>query len=330
MKERHRLSMLSSSPQTAPRLVVGSDDQSARIWDLATGRVIRHLQGHSGAVHAVAFSRDGKRALTGSWDNTARLWDVATGKELRTFQEHTAGIYAVAFSSNGREVLTGSWDSNPRLRNSTTGETRLQWKPLEMLYSVEMSPDGKRLVTGGTGRVASVWDVTTGKFLRDIKADFGGRIYSAAFLPDGKKLLVGGGDLTDGGENPARLFDIESGMELRQFAPHKGAVYKMTISPDGRRLVTVDKDYSPRLWDTGSGQEMHRFTGHRGVVNAVAFSPDGKRLATGSQDGTVRLWDVASGKELVQATIRNKSWSSRPLMGGLMQMNWTKWPAPTG
>ena len=79
-----------------------------RLWDLATGREIRKLEGHSDAVNSVAFSPDGKTALSGSEDNTLRLWDLATGREIRKFEGHSGAVSSVAFSPDGKTALSGS------------------------------------------------------------------------------------------------------------------------------------------------------------------------------------------------------------------------------
>ena len=71
------------------RIVTASDDNSARIWDAATGKQIAALQGHTDRVRSAAFSPDGRRIVTASDDNTARIWDAATGKQIAALQGHT-------------------------------------------------------------------------------------------------------------------------------------------------------------------------------------------------------------------------------------------------
>src|ERR1039458_7214185 len=76
--------------------LTGSEDNTARLWEVATGDEIRRLEGHSGPVYSVAFSSDGRWALTGSFDKTARVWEVATGKEIRRLVGHSKEVTSVA------------------------------------------------------------------------------------------------------------------------------------------------------------------------------------------------------------------------------------------
>jgi uncharacterized caspase-like protein len=97
-------------------------DNAAQLWDAATGREVHRLKGHTGWVHAVAVSPDGKLLLTGSYDGTARLWDATTGRLVRRLEGHTSAVMSVAFSPNGEFILTGGGDSTTRLWRTATGK----------------------------------------------------------------------------------------------------------------------------------------------------------------------------------------------------------------
>ena len=75
-----------------------ADDNTARVWDVATGEELHTLAGHTGRSTRRCFSPDGKLVVTASRDNTAKVWDVATGKELHTLAGHTAPVCSAAFS----------------------------------------------------------------------------------------------------------------------------------------------------------------------------------------------------------------------------------------
>ena len=72
------------------RIVTGSWDQTAKVWDARTGTPLLDLKGHTGFVMSVSFSPDGTRIVTGSYDGTAKVWDARTGTPLLDLKGHTA------------------------------------------------------------------------------------------------------------------------------------------------------------------------------------------------------------------------------------------------
>ena len=96
-------------------LASGSLDNTIRLWDAASGALLRTLEGHTDDVNSVAFSPDGRALASGSADNTIRLWDAASGALLRTLEGHTRPVNSVTFSPDGRALASGSWDGTVRL-----------------------------------------------------------------------------------------------------------------------------------------------------------------------------------------------------------------------
>ena len=113
------------------RLVTGSQDGTATVWDPADGTQFRTLQGHRRPISAIAFSPDGLRIITGSHDNTARLWNAANGKELLTFRGHANWITSVAFSLDGRRIATASLDGSAKVWEAATPEQVAVWQQEE-------------------------------------------------------------------------------------------------------------------------------------------------------------------------------------------------------
>jgi hypothetical protein len=129
------------SPDGA-RLLSGSWDKTLKLWDAATGRLVRTLAGHSDWVLSVAFSPDGARLLSGSRDNTLKLWDAATGQLVRTFAGHSESVFGVAFSPDGARLLSGSRDTTVRIWNVGTGQ---------LLASLLAAPNGEWLAITPAG-----------------------------------------------------------------------------------------------------------------------------------------------------------------------------------
>jgi RNA polymerase sigma factor (sigma-70 family) len=156
-----------------------------------------------------------------------------------------------------------------------------------LIYSLAVSPDGKRLVTGAAGRTACLWDLETGKLIRELGRKT--HIMGVAYSPDGKKVAVA--------TNPVRLYEAASGQEIAQLEGHQNGVLCVAFSPNGKMLASSSHDQTIRLWDLAMAKELRRCEGHQSAVYSVAFSRDGKTLASGSLDKTVRLWDPDTGKE---------------------------------
>jgi hypothetical protein len=99
-------------------------------------------------------------------------------------------------------------------------------------------------------------------------------------------------------DDTLKLWDVETGREIRTFTGHTNGVYSVDFSPDGKRALSGSGDYTLKLWDVETGREIRTFTGHSPWVYAVAFSSDGKRALSGSKDYTLKLWDVETGHEI--------------------------------
>src|SRR3972149_7791919 len=82
-------------------VVTASSDNSARVWDAASGETVAMLQGHTGPVLSAAFSPDGKWVVTSSNDKTARVWEAATGRSVAVLSGHVNGVIDAAFRPDG-------------------------------------------------------------------------------------------------------------------------------------------------------------------------------------------------------------------------------------
>jgi RNA polymerase sigma factor (sigma-70 family) len=176
------------------------------------------------------------------------------------------------------------------------GEVRRFEGHPDWVYTVALSPDGKRALSGSSSvndadGVVRLWDVAAGKERSQLEGHTAG-VMGVAFSPDGKRGLSGSDDQT------ARLWDLDTGKEVRRFEGHTDQVWAVAYAPDGKGVATGSRDQTIRLWDAETGKELKRFEGHTDGLLALAFAPDGRRLLSGSFDATVRLWDVAAGKEV--------------------------------
>ncbi|MCC5666113.1 hypothetical protein LC653_19845 [Nostoc sp. CHAB 5784] len=117
-------------------------------------------------------------------------------------------------------------------------------------------------------------------------------VWSVSFSPDGKTLASSSSDYT------IKLWNLETGKEIRTLTGHDNDVKSVSFSPDGKTLASGSGDNTIKLWNLETGKEIRTLTGHDNWVFSVSFSPDGKTLASGSGDATIKLWNLETGKEI--------------------------------
>jgi WD40 repeat protein len=109
-------------------IVAGDSDGKINVWDLATGRLVRNLEGHKKLVLALAVTPDGRRIVSGSWDHTVRVWDLPTGRLERTLKGHTDIVYSVAVTPDGARIASAG-DQSLRIWDIKTGNSVATWTP---------------------------------------------------------------------------------------------------------------------------------------------------------------------------------------------------------
>ena len=116
-------------------------------------------------------------------------------------------------------------------------------------------------------------------------------VTSVRFSPNGARIASGSDDFT------IKIWDTESGMELRTLTGHTAPVSCVRFNQDGARIVSGSYDGTVKIWDTESGQEMRTLMAHAAVAS-VGFSSDGSRIASGCGDNMIKIWDTESGEKL--------------------------------
>lgn len=294
---------------------VTEQDRAVRVWDLATGQQIQEFKPSSGFVRAVAFSPDGEHVLSGTWNSTdggtLQLWNIATGQLDRRFYGHSDIISDVQFTPDGQRVLSVSWDRTLRIWDVDTGVQlqRLEGH-LDRLLHARFTPDGEYVLVG-TGNIGNnipdpaadakvdpsvwLWDLKSRAEIRrlDGHQDW---IWSVDISPDGRYGVTGSGPINPPtnreGDYSVRLWDLQTGEEIRQFLGHENTVNSVAFSPEGTQIASAGWDGLVRVWNVESGEEIGSFQNHNDRVLSVAYAPDGQTLVSGSRDKTVRVWDI--------------------------------------
>jgi RNA polymerase sigma factor (sigma-70 family) len=283
-------------------------------------------RGPSGKLVAAALSPDGKILAAAPYQGTVRLWDVATGKELppiKSDKESTISGLTFAPDIRALAVARGTglihvYDLDTGKEIVSVGQKRDKFKinGLEVdvgVSSMAFAADGKTMLVADfvidnkvPRQVVKVWDVKTGKEVRQLKrpdSAFG----NIAVAPDAKTIAWR--DFTAGA---VVLWDVDNDKELRQLKCGQDlTLAALTFAPDGKVLAIKSSRGPIQLWDVVADKQIAELgedrrgnpgKGFQFIVSdnlgngQVAFSADGKTVVSGSNN-TVRVWDVAIGKE---------------------------------
>ena len=129
-----------------------------------------------------------------------------------------------------------------------------------------------------------------------IQTGHSSRVNCAVFGPNRRWLASGSAD------HSIRLWDVDSGRELRALHGHKNWIKSLAVNRNGEHLASGSNDGTVKLWNVSSGREIRTFEGHAGPVEVVLFSPDDRWIISGSTDQIIRIWDAATGREMQTLT----------------------------
>ncbi|HEU4354033.1 MAG TPA: BTAD domain-containing putative transcriptional regulator [Actinomycetota bacterium] len=229
----------------------------ATIWDIETGSFhLRPFQASGG--WDIRVSADGTIFATVGPMGRVRLWNSATGESLGTITTDVV-VGAIAFSPTGSTlaIVHAEGESNGTVELWDVAErSRIATLPVEggmdpWNGTIAFSPDGRLLASGGWDGIAHVWDVRTGKLVRELNLGLAGA-FSLDFSPDGRILAVGGWSPV------ASLWDVATGAQIGPTLTAGDGRASIDLSPDGRWLLLTHADGRGALYDVDPGSWVQR------------------------------------------------------------------------
>ncbi|HZU35972.1 MAG TPA: hypothetical protein VFA18_08695, partial [Gemmataceae bacterium] len=256
-------------------LAVEDGAQDFILWDVATGRKLRHIkQAPKYGLTGLAFSPNGKKLAGTFLEFPASVWDIATGRVVDELAADSTGL-EVLFSRDGKTIITIGVDGRIRYWDTAGGKQRSCWRLWDpapdkagLGYEVHFSPDERTVASAAYQGPVRVWDTRTRRLLHEFHRK---DTHTFAFSPRGDLLAFTGSNAT------VRFWDLAKGKEIHALNALHRHISSLAFSPGGHRLAVAGSNLVT-VWDLRSRVERPAFVRHTDNVASVAMIPDGKTV----------------------------------------------------
>jgi WD40 repeat protein len=242
----------------------GGVDNSVRLWDVGTRKVILKWTGHTDVVYALCWSADGERVASGSWDGTAKVWDVDTGKNILKIETKHQWVWAVMYSPDLSKLATGGdMEDAVKIWDAETGEllNTLKLGRYDLVYSLAWTSDGKKLISS-SDELIRIFDTATWQEIAILEGHTG--VVFAISLSRNNRFLA-----SVSNDKTARLWNLETNLPVGPPFQHEKGLRSAALSPDGKVLVTGCQNENAYAWD------VHAILKKAGLENLLPI-PDVK------------------------------------------------------
>jgi WD40 repeat protein len=254
--------MTVSWTQDGSRILSGSLDGTVRLWDVATGRLVRvfknalNSSGVPDRILAAAFVDRNESEIAATTEKSIIVWDAESGSVLRRI-----------------------------------GSDRF-------MTDLCFSPDGHfaavhTVTVGNNDRRLDLFDIAAGRLVASLPGEISDAKPLA--LSDNNMLLA-----VDRGNGLLEVWDTRASRRVARLQGHSSAVLAARFSADGNILLSGSDDKTARIWNVATGVVIRVLDGATAPFSAVALNKEGTTAAVGTSGGTLIQWNVATGQRNVQ------------------------------
>jgi WD40 repeat protein len=269
------------------RLVTAGGDGTVKIWDAASGTLVRELRRDGARLHYfIAALSPGSRlvAAIDTRGDVAHVWDAITGAPVAEIRNDGRQWPGLAFSPDGCWLATTGGNDLHVLDART-------WRPVLTIRGARVrglafDPTGARLVTGATTGDVAIWAIPSGARIRHLR-DVGEPIDAVAFSPDGQLVVAASRD------GAVQVWRARSGELQSQLNPRHSKILAVEFDRTSRRVLAAGAAGAIVVLDAGQGVPDAVLEGPPNVLVAH-FDPSSRRIVGASLDGTARVWDATS------------------------------------
>ena len=224
----------------------------AKLFDPATGRLVRTLVSTPDLMLSVAFHSPSRRVACAGADNAIRIFDAETGALRRTIEQHADWVTSVAFSADGSNIVSSSRDKTLRVFDADTGELHATCVGhSDAILGAAFIDDGKRIASGGRDKKLRTWETKDAKEISETALE--GEIHRLAVSTNG--IFVAADRIIQRyAGNGKRLESIQT------FAGHGDVIYSLALHEGSERLASGSYDGEVRIWNIRDGTLVLKFT----------------------------------------------------------------------
>jgi eukaryotic-like serine/threonine-protein kinase len=270
-------------------IVAGHEDGSIRFWDPESGTLIREFP--QLAPGLVEFAVTGRREyIVIVAKGIVRTFSMATGALVADLTGIVPPSYSVAANESDTVAFIGSDDGTITAVDAVRRLKLWQHRPhLDQVSALDISPDGRTLVSGSIDEWIYFWDTATGARRRTIRTE-NGRVRNVWFNHTGTAL-------GSTGYWKSLVWDLTQPTPVERSVGGSEGMTDLDFSPDGRSLVTAQGGGGwVRLWNLAADGRAAHWSGHRGIVSGVAVDDDGASFYTSGADGVVAKWRTSEDR----------------------------------
>ncbi len=270
--------------------LVGSDDDSIKIWDVASGACINSFAvTANSSIWSMIFSPDGQRMISAGADKI-QIWNAANWEALTTLSEPQYRIRSIAYSLDRTILAVGSDEQLVRIWNTKIGRSIRTFSGVaNRIWTIAVSPKSESgdvyLASGSDDARIRIWNPTTGELLKTLIGHTG-RIRSLAFSPSGKILASASHDRT------IKLWDVSTGTEVKTWRGHTDWVWAVKFGVDERIIISASDDRTILVWDTQTNESQLIQDAQAEWIWAIASHPHLPPIAIAGSNPQIELWSL--------------------------------------
>ena len=270
------------------QLAVTGSDAGVRVFNVATGQLVRELTAAVGSTASVAISPNNLLTAAAGESGTIKFWNLNDGADRLTISGHDQPINDLAFHSDNVRVASAGADGTIRIWRLPVAPVAISGHTADVV-SVAASSNGQILASASTDKTVRIWNPTNGQAIR-VLAGHQQPVTQVVFRADGAQVA------SSDAVGEIRLWNSADGATQGVIGAHAGQLKGIAYNRSGDRLATVGADGCLKIWRLPL-LPAKSLAGHTEAVTSVAITSDSKTVITAGIDKTIRVYDPATGQQ---------------------------------